>query len=467
MANEIIIAKHPEYDDAYKTWLLVEDACGGEYKVKKRGVVYLPMPNPDDESKGNKLRYEQYKTRAVYYNTCFRTLMGMVGVAFRVPPKEVIPASIDYLTLNADGSGLSLQQQAQWVLSEVIKKGRCGVMVDYPMVAGDTSKADVQRGIRSTIKTYSAEQVIDWNEEKTETGTRLNYVKMCEISRVLDIQTGLREEVKRYIVLRLDEGVYTVQHYNDLSHAEDDPVTPLNASGKPFDYIPFMFVGSENNNPDIDQALLYDLAVVNVAHYRNSADNEEASFIAGQPTLAVTSSMNGSDWKEHNPSGVQIGARKGHFLGESGSLSMVQAQPNNLPRELMKDKEAQMVSLGAQLVTPTSQETATATSMKLASNTSALSLAVGNVSDAYATLMTWANEFMSSNVEETLYSINTDFFPAQLGAAELQAWVAGVQGDTLPASALYAQMRDAGLTQLTDEEILAEIDSSSKGIDLG
>lgn len=281
MKNDLITIKHPEYNDAYNSWVLVEDAVGGEYKVKNKGVEYLPMPNPDDESQANRLRYDQYKKRAVYYNTCFRTLMGMIGVAFRVAPKSIIPASVDYLELNADGAGLSLQQQAQWVLSEVIKKGRCGAMVDYPSVDGDTSKADVERGIRSSIKVYSPESVVDWNEEETDIGARLNYVKICETSHRINVDTGIRECVTKYIVLRLSDGVYTAQYYNDLSQSEGEPLTPRNAAGQPFDYIPFMFIGSENNNPDIDQALLYDLAVVNVAHYRNSADNEEASLSLG------------------------------------------------------------------------------------------------------------------------------------------------------------------------------------------
>lgn len=177
--------------------------------------------------------------------------------------------------------------------------------------------------------------------------------------------------------------------------------------------------------------------------------------------------MSAADWQEHNPNGVQIGARKGHFLGEKGSLNMVQASPNGLPRELMKDKEAQMVSLGAQLVTPTSQETATATSMKLANNTSALALAVGNVSDAYVKLIAWANESMSTTIEEVAYSINTDFFPAQMTASDLTAWVASVQGEIVPRSIFYAQLRDANLTELSDEDIIAEIESSAQGIDLG
>ena len=152
---------NPAYDCALKNWVLVEDGVAGQHAITKKGVTYLPMPNPTDDSTENTERYQQYLKRAVYYNTCFRTLAGMIGVAFRTPPKTDIPASIDYINDNADGGGLSLDQQAQWVLSEVIKKGRCGMLVDYPVTEGNTSRADVLRGIRATIKVYSAESIID------------------------------------------------------------------------------------------------------------------------------------------------------------------------------------------------------------------------------------------------------------------------------------------------------------------
>lgn len=466
MIIDNIIQLNPQYSEALPQWELVEDAVKGQQAIKKAKTKYLPKPNANIDTPENELRYQQYVLRAVYYNTVYRTLSAMVGAAFRKNPIIDIPESIGYLTNNVDGGGLSLDQQAQWTLSEVLKKGRCGLLVDYPQVEGSTSRADVERGIRATIKAYTAEQVIDWNEQRTDTGVRLNYVKLCETDYKVDIQTGYREEDKRYIVLRLIDGVYSVEHYSD-SGVSTGLFEPRDAAGNTFNFIPFIFTGSENNSPDIDQALLYDLAVLNIAHYRNSADNEEACFIAGQPTLAVTSSLSAQDWKEQNPNGVQIGSRAGHFLGESGNMLLVQADPNNLPRELMKDKEAQMVSLGAQLVMDSSQETAFSTGVKLSTNTSALSLSVKNVSDAYEQCLVWANRFMSNTDYDIIYTINTDFFPANVDASTITAWISGIQSGILPPSALYSQLRDANITQLSDEDIISEVEASTQGLSLG
>ena len=460
---------NPEYGDHVDQWELVEDAVAGSWKVKKEKTKYLPLPNPlENRSDYDNPRYDQYIMRAVFFNVCYKTLMGLVGIVFRKAPVVTVPDSIDYVIDNADGSGISLKQQSQYVLSEVVKKGRCAMMVDYPTIDGQTSRADVDRGIRATIKTYAAEFVIDWEEEETQTGTRLNYVKIREIESVLDVVSGERELVISYIVLRLIDGVYSIERYDEYGATRNDRTEPRLANGQTLNYIPLVFCGSENNAPNVDQALLYDLAVLNIAHYNNSADAEESSFIAGQPTLAVTSSLNSTEWAEGNPNGVLLGSRKGHFLGESGSLSLVQASPNILPREMMKDKEQQFVALGAQIVSEnTANETAFAVGAKLSTNTSALALSAGNVSDAYKTCLKWCENYMTTAPKgDVVFSLNTDFFPASVDAATLTAWVAGIQGGVLPKSALYDQMRDANLTALTDDEIMAEVEESGSSLDL-
>lgn len=466
----IPLSENAAYNFNLKMWRLVEDCAQGQQQIKARGDTYLPRPNPTDRSEENLERYQQYLDRAIFYNTVYKTMIAMVGVVFRQPPKVELPSSIEYIIKNADGAGLSINQQAQSTFSEVLKKGRCGLLVDHPPTVDGTTRADVAMGVRATIKQYKPEYILDWNEEETPSGSRLNYVKIVESNRTVDIETGAQSVEWEFITLRLIDGVYSIERSNAEGVNIGERIEPRRANGKTFNFIPFIFPGSENNSPDIDQVPMYDLAVVNIGHYRNSADNEEASFIAGQPTLAVTSSLSASEFNESNPSGVMIGSRYGHFLGESGSLVLVQASPNNLPSALMKDKEEQMVSLGAQLVSQTGNETAFAVGAKLASNTSALSLIAGNVSDAYAKCFAWCLEFMSTteSTEDMLYELNKDFFPPDIDAQLITAWVGGVQGGILPQSALNDMLRSARVTALTDEEI--EVETKTKtdgGLDLG
>ena len=473
---ENVTETNPLYPDALLRWQLVEDCVKGSQAVKNRGKAYLPKPNDDlvegdspessAEYNANNARYDQYLLRAMFYNTCYRTESGLVGAVFRKAPLAELPSDVEYLLNNVDGSGLTLEQQAQYSVSEVLKKGRVVLLADMPETNGDVSRADIAAGLSPKILAYDAKSVVDWSEESTPRGCILNYVKIEEFYQEIDLDTGTREEVKRWRILRLRDGVYTSQIVYDTTRGDEQEVVPRPAGKTHFDFIPLVFCGSRNNSPSIDPAPLYDLAEVNIGHYRNSADNEEASFICGQPTLAMTSDMTPDEFATANPNGVVIGSRRGHFLGAGGNMFLVQAESSGLPRQLMLDKQEQMVSLGAQLVTPNTQQTATATNADIANTTSVLGLAVNNVSSAYEKVIGWAAMFLTSSEQEVTYKLNEDFFPDTFDAQEITAWIAGVQGRLIPKSAFNNKMREAGVTQLDDDEILGEIESTSDDLDL-
>lgn len=79
--------------------------------MREAGDLYLPRPNAEDESPENRARYDAYLKRAVYYNATGRTLSGLTGIAFRRWPEIVLPASLEYIRDDVDGSGSTLIQQ--------------------------------------------------------------------------------------------------------------------------------------------------------------------------------------------------------------------------------------------------------------------------------------------------------------------------------------------------------------------
>jgi hypothetical protein len=91
-------------------WQLVSDACAGEHAVKVRNELYLPRPNPLDQSPEADARYKQYIQRAAYFNATGRTLNGLIGLAFGKWPEIELSSAIDYLQDNVDGASVSLIQ---------------------------------------------------------------------------------------------------------------------------------------------------------------------------------------------------------------------------------------------------------------------------------------------------------------------------------------------------------------------
>lgn len=462
----------PEYTAAQSRWRLVRDVCKGSETIKKRGDLYLPRPNPSDDSDDNKLRYDSYQQRAVFYNATGRTKNSLVGAVFRTWPTLTVPGALDYVNKDADGQGISIYQQSQSVIGHLLEVGRHGLLVDYPSVqSGAISRADsAASGIRPAIASYVAESIINWKTRKVGGQYLLSLVVLKEVVDK-DTPDGFGvEAVDQYRVLRLtDEGIYQQELWTEEDgwSAPNDISIPLDGSGKPWRIIPFAFLGSENNDSSLDDAPLYDMAEINIGHYRNSADYEEASYLVGQPQPW----MSGLDeqWRDHlEENGIYLGSRAPWLLPSGGACGMMQAQPNTLAKEAMDGKEDQMVALGARLIERGSAvKTATQADNESAAEHSVLSLVVSNVSEAYTQCLMWMAQFL--NISGTIeYKLNQDFSQITLDATILGGLFNAVQGGKLPESDFWQYLRDRGVInpEKTDDEIRGELEASTAGLGL-
>lgn len=460
-------SQHPDYKKHVETWERVRAACEGQRAIKAGKEKFLPKPNADIDGldptvrTGNDIRYRQYIERAVYTNFCGRTLSGLKGAAFRKEPGVEIPTGLEYLLDNATGDGNGLIQLAKDSLSEVLAVGRLGYLVDYPTVDEGLS-AEQTRGLEARILPYTAESVINWKIAAMDGQVKLVLLVLKESYNTSDDEFDHKLDTQ-YRVLRLRDGVYTQQVYRQAGTdaqgkrilESDGEVIPRNSAGGPFNFIPFCFVGSINNDFLVDPAPMESLAEVNIAHYRNSADLEENSFIHGQLTLGVTSSLSADQWKDANPAGIVVGARTGHFLGENGGFHSVQAEASSLTQQIMRDKEAQLVMLGAQLITDkNSNETAKAAQLKHASEHSVLGDICGNISDAICKCIEWCGEFMGV-VGECEFEINRQFFDEGADPQMVMAAIQLYDREAIALSDLMDYGRKAGIVSedRTNEDI--------------
>lgn len=470
-----VTSHRPEYDDALPIWQKVADAAAGEHAVKAAGVKYLPKPNAHDDSQQNVERYKGYVARAVYYNATGRTVNALTGLAFEKWPEIELPAGIEYALEDCTGTGLSLVQHAQASLAEVLKTGRAGLLADYPPVMGDVSVALVNEGVaRSTLTLYRAEDVINWQTEQRGGKVVLTLVVLSETYEKRDAFKV--ESAKQYRVLRLTDR-YVVEIWrkvrNETTGKDEwtlvESYDPTFGNGAAVGEIPFTFIGSQNNDWRVDPSPLHDLAVLNLAHYRNSADYEDSVFFTGQPQFWIAGLT--EEWRDHlQKQGVYVGSRTILPLPVQGSAGILQAAPNSLAREAMQDKEAQMAALGARLLTVGGvAKTATQTDSEDTSAHSVLSLACDNVSDAYRRALGWFAAF--ANVTgEVEFDIPTQFARRRVDPAELSALIALVQGGHMPQADLWNRLRTVGLIDATktDDDLREEIDSAlpDNGVDL-
>lgn len=425
-----------ELADALPDYELIRDCLKGQREIKKRGTKYLPDPDETEpDAVERAARYKAYLLRSVFYGVTGRTLRGLVGLVFDKDPAIEIPDLLKPVKEDATGSGTSLFQQSQAALADVVSLGRAGVLTDYPRTAGPTNRKDALEGnIRPTIIRYKAEDIINWRTRSVGAKVLLSLVVLKE-SYVIEDDGFAETAGTQHRVLRLTpEGIYTVELHKDIEQPgvpQIEAFTPTDGKGQPLREIPFSFIGAEDNDPKVDQPPLLDLAELNIAHYRNSADYEESAFIVGQPTPVMAGLS--KQWVDEVFKGkVRLGSRAAIPLPAGGSAELLQADPNTLAFTAMEHKEKQMIALGAKLIENTgTQQTATEATQDNVMDNSVLGTCARNVSMAYRKALNWAWLYMTGQVVDDPkvidYELNTDFASRGLTAQDrqqiVQAWV--------------------------------------------
>lgn len=444
---------HPDYTEHAPLWKVVRDTVSGSDAVKKGKTLYLPMPNPSDQSDENKQRYYQYVARANFVSFTASTLEGLLGMVFRNPATAELDQSIEYLTENATGSGLTLDQLTRSNLSHTLQCGRFGLLVDYPQASPGLTKSDVDAmQLRANILPYKAENIRNWQTKVIGGVTVDSLISLTEKHQTYS-DDGFSYEEKTYIrVLRLDD-----HYYQELYDDEDkliDIIEPRKADGSYWDRIPFTFIGTNNNDSIPDKSPLLDIAMVNISHYINSADFEESSHTVGQPT-PVFSGLTQSWIDNILKGGVLLGSRSGVLLPEGASATLLQAAPNSMPERGMEMKEQQMVKLGARVIADGSgTETAEAARIRYAGQNSKLSIAVGNVESAMLKCFEWCQMFMGgTGVNE--YELNREYYDKSIDPQRIMAEIQLMDRGVIAMPDLRDSMRKYGIIdkERTDEDI--------------
>lgn len=432
--------------------------------VLTRARRYLPQPNAEDKSEANLERYRAYVIRAVFYEVTARTLEGMAGQIFLRDPVVEIPNQLDILKTDADGGGLSLDQSAYRAVRHCIAYGRTGILVDYPVTDGPVTKADVAAGdIRPTFTIYEPWNIINWRIETDDAKRVLTFLVLRENREDEGIDGFQLDSYEQYRVLSIDDdGNHLVEIYrrDKTKFDQTETYTPTDHQGKPLTYIPFMFIGSENNSEVPNRPPLYGMSSVNIAHYRNSADYEEACFIAGQPTPVLTGLT--EDWVTNVLKGsITLGSRASIPLPVGANATLIQATANTMPIEAMKHKEDQMVAIGAKLVQTQRQATKTATQkiIETTSESSTLANVAKNVSQAFVWALGVACDFVGAAKTAIKYELNKDFDLTSMTADDQNAVITQWQTGAIAFPEMRTVLRRAGTATLDDKEAQTAIDA--------
>jgi hypothetical protein len=448
---------HAEYNKNVDKWKLTRNAANGLSFEDAR--LYIMRRTHEEQD-----QYYHRVEKAIYTNYTGRTREGLKGAIFRLPPRIELPPDMEFILENADGAGQSLTQVSKLAADEVMETGRFGLLADYPMVDEDLTVEQVRRmGLQPHIATYTAESIINWHVHVLNGRRQLGMLVLKENSPV-HYDEFTWDYVDRYRVLRLnDSQQYTQQLYDENGDAITEEIVIRGASGQPFDYIPFHFIGSRDNLPDIDEPILYDIARVNIGHFRNSADQENNLSVHGGGTLVVSTDMSPEAFQSANPGGITVGENAGLILSEGGKAELLQLGPASAIGTEMTHKEQMMVQIGAKIITKTGQRTAEEARIQATSENSMLDTMVGNIDEAFTAVLYDCRAFISPTEAEIVFSLNNDFYADTISPQEIMAMIQGSDAGVMPKIDIVRRLIDAGWIQSegTPEDILSDITQES------
>jgi hypothetical protein len=450
-----LITTHPDVTDREPVWSMIRACVIGQRAVKELGDKLLPRPNASDTSQENQDRYALYLERAVFYNITGRTLRGLVGYVFAKEPVVTLPQPLQALEADIDGAGTTLDQQAKRTLGAALSLGRCGLLVDYPAVEEGkvATKQDQAAGaIRPTVIFYEPEDIRDWR--CTAIGAESVLVSLTLRERGLDAEGKVETKFRLFTI---EGSAVRVRVVQETGENGDEVILsdtmPKDSTGAVLTRIPFLFVGAETNDSSVDEAPLADLAELNVAHYRNSADHEESCYLISQPTLAVAGLTEA--WVKDILKGkILIGSRSAVLLPQGGSAMLLQVSPNTMTKEAMEHKERMMVALGAKLVEQKEvQRTATEASMEHAGEVSTLTSCAANVFAAYKKAFTFAGIFAGATNAEIDYDLSEPLALTPLAADQANALIALFQGQLIDFEEARFNLKKSGVAWKDDQEV--------------
>lgn len=329
-------------------WRLLRDCMDGEGAIKARGEAYLPMPTgyKTADDKGEAL-YEAYRLRAQFPELLAPSVAAMIGIIHGREIPITIPKGMEYLWENSDSFGLPLEAFHRRITRELLVIGGYSVLADFAESGGDPWLAG-----------YNRDTLINWDD---------NWYVLDESDI---IRKGfVWEKLEKYRVLRMDGSFYAAAvHMGETETGEEIQVR--GRGGRLLPRIPLAIGNAMDLSPRVEPPPLIGVARAALAIYRKSADQENALYMGGNPTLVA---INGDA-----PSAVGAGVVH-EMRGDQGLtvdlkyVAMPDTGLNARREEMDKDLRAAVMA-GARLFEPVAQgtESGEARRLRYASETATL-----------------------------------------------------------------------------------------------
>lgn len=454
---------HPDVLWWYDEWLTIRDMCEGEKVVKEKGTRYMPQMSGMDEDE-----YEAFIERGTFYPFTGKTASAMSGSIFRRRavmenlPERLEPA-LETITREAQHFDTLTMLTAE----EVIKLGRFGVLLDLP--AGSSTEP------KPYLTGYTAENIIDWDENEVNGRTVLTRVVLREAKIAIDPKTTKKSYLPQYRVLSLDtDNVYRQRLYFSpdplapaLVRDADlvDTITPMNR-GKVINYIPFYIFGAMESGAKVNKPPMQDIARLNASHYRSYVQLEHGRFFAGFPIYYVEAPVGSSETEAE----FTIGASRVWVTPSGAKPGILELNGQGLKFlvDALDIKEQQAAALGGRMMGVRTTAVAESDNMvKLSErNEQSVLLKIAKSLDVgFTVVLRWwlqFNDVPASEAAKFSIEFNKDFLFDEMGAREFRAVHTMYKDGVLPIDVVYHYLKKAMVIPdwMTLDELKSLLDKS-------
>lgn len=478
------------YDKFLPSWKKCNDCYEGEETVKIGREKYLPKLTGqlNDEMNGEISDYDLYLQRARYYNYTKKVVDSFNEMLYRKNVVINVPPECKKITDKFTCDGKSLLTSLKECTKKILLNYRVGLLLDFPNAMNSDiaySKADVERmNIRPYGVYYDTANIINWRYQVVNNVQVLQMVVLVEDYEDKDDNDDNNEfntrTKKRYRVLDLykdefsSEYRYRVRLFYQVDGSngtkttfisnDDEEIFPM-VKNKYLDYIPFYFITSKGISNDLDYSIINDIVDINLGHYINSADYENALHITASPTPVVIGYSNVEE--DGRTKAISLGSNKALMLyGSDADAKYLEYKGDGVGsiRDAMAKKGEIISALAGKMLDndPNGVESAETAKIRKETEHSMLQSMALSLSIAYKYILAILCEWQNINGDIEI-RLNTDYDISDIDASLLGKLNEALNSNAISRKTYYDNLRRYEM-YLPDWSYEEEMDAIAKDI---
>lgn len=464
--------RHPLFVQRVLQWEKMHDSHKGEDQIKAKGRTYLPATRGMEidglgAGKPGYNAFIRYRDRAVYHDFVRAAVEVCLGLMHRENATIEVPAALEPMLENMTVDGESAQTLLRKINEYQLIYGRLGLLLEAP------DGVPVNEALPFAA-VYDPRTIINWDDGRRDQGQQaLELVVLDESEWERESRFIWDYEAKYRVLIRANqaetetqedqsgvaEGTYGVATFRDgQTDFDASLLTFPEIGGNNLDFIPFVFINTNDLVTDPDDPPFLGLANLCLAIYRGEADLRQALHNQGQDTLVITGGKLDKD--------ARIGAGAKIELKENGDAKFIGVNSDGLSemREVLSQDKAAAGEMTQKLVDRDSgsAQSGEALRVRMGSKTATLSQIAQTGAEGLKAFLRMAAEWVGADPDEVVVEPNLDFADEELtGQNMLQMIQAHDQGFPISKQSLHRIAKKRDLTVLDfDEEM--EIISQEK-----